>query len=153
MWQKILEAVGRASAFTRSYLADAQPVSLGKGCLTIGFDPEFADQMELVNNTKTHALLQTKLQELGHPNLQVKFIKSEQPIPRAKGRDAAPSASVSDSREATPLASAPTGGNAVPAAPVKKERASEASAQDFKNDPLIQKALEMFKGQIVDVRM
>jgi len=39
------------------------------------------------------------------------------------------------------------------AAPAKKERASEATVQDFKNDPLIQKALEMFKGQIVDVRM
>jgi len=24
--------------------------------------------------------------------------------------------------------------------------------EDFKNDPLIQKALEIFKGQIVDVR-
>jgi len=98
LWQKILEAVGRASAFTRSYLADAQPVSLGKGCLTIGFDPEFADQMELVNNTKTHALLQTKLHELGYPNIQVKFIKSEQPIPRAKSRDSAPSASAADGR-------------------------------------------------------
>jgi hypothetical protein len=30
------------------------------------------------------------------------------------------------------------------AAPLKKE--------DFKNDPLIQKALEIFKGQIADVR-
>jgi DNA polymerase III subunit gamma/tau len=140
LWQKILEAVGRASAFTRSYLADAQPVSIGKGCLTIGFDPEFADQMELVNNTKTHALLQTKLQELGYPNVQVKFIKSEQPIPRARGRDSVPSASAS------------TGGDPVSTAPVKRERASQASSQDFKNDPLIQKALEMFKGQIVDVR-
>jgi DNA polymerase III subunit gamma/tau len=153
LWQKILEAVGRASAFTRSYLADAQPLSLGKGCLTIGFDPEFADQMELVNNTKTHAFLQTKLQELGYPNVQVKFIKSEQPIPRAKSRDTAPPAATSDSRDATPLAPAPTGGNAVSAASAKKERASEATIQDFKNDPLIQKALEMFKGQIVDVRM
>jgi hypothetical protein len=26
------------------------------------------------------------------------------------------------------------------------------SKEDFKNDPLIQKALEIFKGQIVDVR-
>jgi len=26
------------------------------------------------------------------------------------------------------------------------------TAQDFKNDPLIQKALEIFKGQIVEIR-
>lgn len=144
LWQKLLEAVGRASSFTRSYLADAQPVSLAKGVLTIGFDPEFADQMELVNNSKTHALLQTKLQELGHPNVQVKFIKAEQPIPRAK-----PPAVPEGRAPSSPLAAvAPPS----PAAAPKKERA-ELNAEDFKNDPLIQKALEMFKGQIVDVRM
>jgi DNA polymerase III subunit gamma/tau len=143
LWAKILEAVGRASGFTRSYLADAQAISLAKGVLTIGFDPEFADQMELVNNSKTHALLQTKLQELGHSNIQVRFIKAEQTIPRAKPP------------EITPPTPAPSVANATPARPAAadRERATTATAGDFKNDPLIQKALEMFKGQIVDVRL
>jgi DNA polymerase-3 subunit gamma/tau len=145
LWRQLLEAVGRASGFTRSYLADAQPISFVKGVLTIGFDPEFADQMELVNNSKTHALLQTKLQELGHPNSQTKFIKSDQPIPRAKTQPT-PEGRVPEGRDP----SSPTQAASSPPLP-KKERAA-LNVEDFKNDPLIQKALEMFKGQIVDVR-
>jgi DNA polymerase-3 subunit gamma/tau len=163
LWVKLLEGVGRASAFTRSYLADAQPISLVKGVLTIGFDPEFADQMDLVNNSKTHTLLQTKLQELGHPNVQIKFIKSEQPLPRASGRDPATAPSSAQSDVASPAVA----DGKIPPAPAESPvvgrdviadrkapstSAAETNTEDFKNDPLIQKALEMFKGQIVGVR-
>jgi hypothetical protein len=97
--------------------------------------------MELVNNSKTHALLQAKLQELGHANAQIRFLKSEQTLPRATPPPApAP-------QQAPPPPPKPE------SAPAKTERAaSSPNAEDFKNDPLIQKALEMFKGQIVDVR-
>jgi len=130
LWQSVLEAVGRASAFTRSYLVEARPISLVKNVLTLGFDPEFADQMELVNNPKTHALLQTKLQELGHPGVQVKFVAADAPPTSAP-------------QSATP-----------PPAPSKRAKPvpEKVSAEEFKNDPLIQKALEIFKGQIVEVR-
>jgi hypothetical protein len=40
-----------------------------------------------------------------------------------------------------------------PATPAAKEKAPVAfNKNDFKNDPLIQRALEMFKGQIIEVR-
>jgi DNA polymerase III subunit gamma/tau len=148
LWQKILEAVGRTSAFTRSYLIDAHPVSLTKDVLTVGFDPEFGDQMDLVNNSKTHALLQAKLAELGHPNTQVKFIKADSPTPRAAAPVEAPPPPAAPVRPVTQAAPAP-----VSAPPPKKERPAAMSLEDFKNDPLIQKALELFKGQIVDVRI
>src|SRR5947207_1721211 len=83
LWQDLLEAVGRASAFTRSYLLEARALSFEKDVLTIGYDPEFADQMDLANNAKTHSLLQTKLKELGRPNAQIRFIKAESPPLRA----------------------------------------------------------------------
>jgi DNA polymerase-3 subunit gamma/tau len=157
LWQKLIEAVGRASAFTRSYLADAQPISLIKGVLTIGFDPEFADQMDLVNNSKTHTLLQTKLQELGHPNAQIKFIKSEQPLPRAKVQTPPASPPVApkapEGGPSNAAAQAVSGRDAAPSASATKKELTETHTEDFKNDPLIQKALEMFKGQIVGVRM
>jgi DNA polymerase-3 subunit gamma/tau len=146
LWQQLLEAVGRASTFTRSYLSDAHPLSFEKNVLTIGFDPEFADQMELVNNAKTHALLQGKLQELGHANAQARFIKADRPLPRANAPQIVP----------PPPAAAPSpkpepAESVAPAS--KKERpAGPLNLEDFKNDPLIQKALELFKGQIVDVR-
>ena len=144
LWQNVLDAVGRASAFTRSYFVEANPISLVKNVLTVAFDPEFRDRLELVNNQKTHALLQTKLNEFGHPNIQIRFILAEASTPPAAPAPAA-------ERTLTPVAPPP------PAPVVSPPRApkpapTKLGAEDFKNDPLILKALEIFKGQIVEVR-
>lgn len=152
-WQNLLEAVGRASAFTRSYLLEAHPISFAKDVLTIGFDPEFVDQMELVNNSKTHALLQTKLKELGHANAQVKIIKAETPGPRSTQKaeavpivQPAPTKAGAEVKGSQNLVTSIATGRKDKPAPVA------TNAEEFKNDPLIQKALEVFKGQIVEVR-
>ncbi|TAL05308.1 MAG: DNA polymerase III subunit gamma/tau [Verrucomicrobia bacterium] len=150
LWARLVESAGRASPFVRSYLLEAHPVSFAKGVFTIGFDPEFADHLALVDNARNHALLQTKLAELGHPNSQFKFIKAEAPANRA------PVTPVPQPAPAPAAAAAPPAPvkAATPAAPAAKEKTSSVpfSQDDFKNDPLIQKALEVFKGQIVDVR-
>jgi hypothetical protein len=125
-----VEAVSRASPFVRAYFVEAHPVSFVKNVLTIGFDPEFADHLPLVDNSKNHALVQTKLAELGHPHAQVKFIKAEAPAKEAAAPSPPP-----------------------PPAPAKAAPGPVSfNKEDFKNDPLIRKALEVFKGQIVDVR-
>jgi hypothetical protein len=125
----------------RTYFSEAHPVSLAKNVLTIGFDEEFAAHIPLVDNSKNHALIQTKLAELGHPHIQVKFIQAEAP-PQWKNPPPAP-----------PAAPAPPAGKPTPPEPVKtKTDVAPFDKEEFKNDPLIQKALEVFKGQIVDVR-
>ena len=142
LWTQLIEAVGRVSPFTRSYLVDANPVSFVKNVLVIGFDPEFQDHLGLVDNARNHSLLQTKLAELGHANCQIKFIKSEVPLGQVKPVIPAP---------AVPVAAAKPGAAASPAAE-KKTAAVPFNKETFKNDPLIQKALEVFKGQIIEVR-
>jgi DNA polymerase III gamma/tau subunit len=142
LWAKLVEAVGRASPFTRSYLVDAIPVSFEKNILTIGFDTEFEDHLGLVDNARNHTLLQTKLMELGHANTQIRFIKVEAPAgqtPQTAGAMTVPVAAAK---------------SAVPPAPVEREKSAAIpfNKADFKKDPLIQKALEIFKGQIVEVR-
>ncbi len=146
LWAKLIESVGRASPFTRSYLLEAHPVSFAKNVFTIGFDPQNEDHIGLVDNARNHALLQTKLSELGHPNGQFKFIKAEAPARRAAtvAEAAAPAG-------AAAAASAPNAGSPPPPAR-EKSVAAPINQDDFKNDPLIQKALEIFRGQIVDVR-
>ena len=153
LWARLVESVGRASPFARSYLLEAHPVSFAKGVFIIGFDPEFEDHLALVDNGRNHALLQTKLSELGHPNAQFKFIKAEaptgrsvpavetipSPAPEQNPRPSEPSAPPKPPSATTP----PAKGKPVPVA---------FNKDDFKNDPLIQKALEMFRGQIVEVR-
>jgi len=150
LWTRLIESVGRASPFTKSYLVDAQPVSFAKGILTIGFDPEFEDHLGLVDNARNHTLLQTKLAELGHANSQIKFVKMDASAPRL-AQPARAAAMVS----APPPPVAPVPVENPPAAmPATREKPASVAfnKSDFKNDPLIQKALEIFKGQIVEVR-
>ncbi|HTQ49341.1 MAG TPA: DNA polymerase III subunit gamma/tau [Candidatus Acidoferrales bacterium] len=141
-WNKLIEAVGRASPFTRSYLVDANPVSFEGNILTIGFDPEFEDHLGLVDNARNHTLLQTKLMELGHANAQIKFIKMETPAGLATQTSGVTTVPVASAKSATPVV------------PATREKATAVpfNKADFKKDPLIQKALEIFKGQIVEVR-
>ena len=149
LWNNLLEAVGRVSPFTRSYLLEAHPVSFARNVLTIGFDPEFADHLGLVDNAKNHAVIQTKLDELGHHGAMVKFIQAEAP---AKRVGVTPGAAAVPTLASTAPASAASAPKPAATASRKPEPVS-FSKEDFKNDPLIQKALEIFKGQIVDVRV
>jgi hypothetical protein len=147
LWAQLVEAVGRVSPFTRTYLVDAHPVAFANNLFTIGFDPEFADQLGLVDNARNHTLIQTKLAELGHPNSQIKFVKAEAPANRA------PLVAAAQPATAPPKPATPTNAPKPAAAAVKEKSASVPfNKDDFKNDPLIQKALEIFKGQIVEVR-
>jgi len=146
LWSELVESVGRASPFTRSYLLEAHPVSITKTLFTIGFDPEFEDHMSLVDNSKNHALLQNKLAELGRPNLQIKFVKAENPVRTV------PSETLQPKPTPKPVAK-PTTTSTAQSAPAREKPAPiSLNKEDFKKDPLIQKALEIFKGQVVDVR-
>jgi DNA polymerase-3 subunit gamma/tau len=151
LWSQLVEAVTRASRFTGGYLINAHPVSFAKGLFTIGFDPEFEDQMGLVDNARNHTLLQTKLAELGHANSQIKFVKAEAPVGRAPA--AAPLAAPPASPPLAKSVATPASTSKPASAPLKEKPVSVPfNKDDFKNDPLIARALEVFKGQIVEVR-
>jgi DNA polymerase-3 subunit gamma/tau len=149
LWDQVVEAVSRVSPFTRSYLLEAHPVSFANGVFIIGYDPEFSHHLSLVDNSKNHALLQTKFKELGQGEVRVKFIESPEPEGWQRRM-----ATVLNTPE--PAKAAATGNDGAPAAKSdeKKPKTSvePVRIEDFKNDPLIKKALEIFKGQIVDVR-
>jgi DNA polymerase-3 subunit gamma/tau len=151
LWPKLVEAIGRASPFARSYFIEAHPVSFSKNVFTIGFDPEFAEHIAMVDNAKNHALIATKLAELGHPGVQVKIIKAERP-----DGFIAPAPAPVEPEPVTKPATAPAS-NAVPGAvakpaPAAAPKPAQLDPGEFKNDPLIKKALEVFKGTIVEVR-
>lgn len=157
LWTQMLDAVGRASQFIRSQLVEAHPVAFNGKLLTIGFDPEFADHLALVDNSRNHAVLQTKLAELGHPHCQVKFIKAEAPVRAASAESPSPSAA--PAAEPASAATAPrrpepaAALTPIPgAAKADKPQPFVFDKENFKNDPLIKKALEIFKGTIVEAR-
>jgi DNA polymerase III subunit gamma/tau len=148
LWDQVVEAVSRVSPFTRSYLLEAHPVSFANGVFIIGYDPEFSHHLSLVDNSKNHALLQTKLKELGQGEVRVKFIESAEPEGWQRR-----TASILNTPEPAKAAATGNGGTGAKAEDKKPKGPVEpVRIEDFKNDPLIKKALEIFKGQIVDVR-
>ena len=161
LWPKLIDAVGRVSPFTRGYLIDAHPVSFEKNVLVIGYDPEFEDHLGLVDNARNHTLLATKLVEMGYYQAMIKFIKSEAPAgwerklatagPAPAPAPAAPKPAPVNPAKPADAAATPAAAPVAP--PAEKKTAPIAfNKEEFKNDPLIQKALEVFKGTIVDVR-
>jgi hypothetical protein len=154
LWTNLLEAVGRVSQFTRGYLIDAHPVSFEKNVLVIGFDPEFEDHLGLVDNSRNHTILATKLSEMGHPNSMIKFIKAEAPAGWVRTAAAVAPPPTPAAPVAKPAPAPVKSTEAAPAPVAEKKTVSVPfSKEDFKNDPLIQKALEVFKGTIVEVRV
>lgn len=157
LWQNVVEGVGKVSPFARTYLLEAHPVALSKSTFTIGFDPEFADHVGLVDNAKNRTIIQTKLRELDAGDVHVKFVVAPSPEGWARVTPPAP-----PPEEPTPAAPAPARSPA--ASPEEATKAQKlpspqppkaefaASPEDFKNDPLIKEALEIFKATIVEVR-
>jgi DNA polymerase-3 subunit gamma/tau len=153
LWNSLVEAVGRVSLFTRTYLLEAHPISYNRNLLVIGFPAGSEDHLGLVDNARNHTLLQTKLTELGHAGAQVKFVRAEPP--ENQGPTPTPVAGPAPAQTPAPKPQASPGparsaGRA--SAPNEKVPPAPFDKEQFKNDPLIQKALEIFKGQIVEIR-
>ena len=122
-WAYAVEHLGKVTPLAKTYLVGAKPLRHQAGILTIGFDPEFAERREFVDTTRNREILQAKLKEKLHTEISVKFETADSVAPAPK-----------------------------PVAAASKPPVPTANAGDFKNDPLIKKALEIFKGQIVEVR-
>jgi DNA-directed RNA polymerase subunit RPC12/RpoP len=77
LWPRLLDAVHKASKYSHSYLIKARPLSFEKNLLTIGFGPDLANELELMDNPREHTRITTILAELGHTNCRVKFLATE----------------------------------------------------------------------------
>ena len=122
-WAYAVEHLGKVTPLA-TYLIGTQPLSFQAGKLIVGFDPEFADRREFVDTPRNRDILQTKLKEKLHTEIALKF-------------------EIADSVAPSPR----------PVVPLPAERPAKlTSVSDFKNDPLIKQALEIFKGQIVEIR-
>ena len=97
--------------------------------------------MELADNPKFHQTLRQSMEKLGHRDIEVKFVQAERPV----GWDGSPSLVEIEAPAGQEVA-------APDESPKPKPQEGPLDMEEFKKDPLIQKAVEVFKGQIVDVR-
>ncbi|MBI5817577.1 MAG: DNA polymerase III subunit gamma/tau [Verrucomicrobia bacterium] len=147
IWAYVHEHFAQAAPLGREFLNQGRPLSFDGRVFTIGFDPEFKAAMNFLNSPRFRTVLQTKLREfLGH-DVGLHFelaedteLEAQKPeLPASKGAAAA-----------TPAPTAPA--EPPPAVKPSASAPSSRDMKDFRNDPLIKKALEIFRGQIVAVR-
>ena len=150
LWKQLLAAASKASPFMQTYFKRSQPVSFENGIFVIGLS---ADHLALVDNQRNHDMLVNQIKLLGHDDVQFRFVDNPPP------EDSVPESVLE------PIGDLPKVNNSeiVPnddslhksneAKKVKREPQPEKlDPEEFKNDSLIQKALELFKGRIVEVR-
>ena len=144
------------------------PLTWEKGVLTVGFPGSHDAQRVMAESDRTRKTVETKLAELGLPGT-VRFIRIAEtpgdtgavpgPGPGFVGATASTAAAPgSVGTGPAPLATGggvAKGGSGAPGsgARVKSEKVVplKISEAEFKDDPLIKEALELFKGHLVRV--
>ncbi len=130
------ETVAGLPPFARSLFADGTPRAPEGGTLTVAIHGA-AGRLSLADTPANRAAIEARLQSLGHA-LRIRLVAGEAPPAAASAPVPATSPAVA----------------AKPAAPKPPARVAPVALnkEDFKNDPLIQAALEAFKGEIVEIR-
>ena len=137
-WAYAVEHVGKVAPMAKTYLVGARPLGLRGNVIVIGFDPEFAAHREFLDTARNHELLQARLKEKLRIDVTLRFeiAADANPVETVPAEPAVPATP----RPRTTEAPAPPAGG------------GKKGLEDFQNDPLIKKALEIFKGTIVDVK-
>ena len=133
------EKVGKTVALAKGCLLDAQPVAVVGDRVTIGFDPEFAARMEQAGLPRTRAALQKNLDDVLRRPVTVDFkLLAERTAPAEK--------------ESASSRGADSGPTAKPSAAPKAGKPSLQQKQKWFKDPAVQKTMDMFNGDIKEVR-
>lgn len=137
-WKGIVDRVGQVAPLARNYLLDAKPVRVKADVVTIGFDPEFADSRTKIDFPRNVKALEKSLEAALSRTVKVTFsvLNAQDTLPGdtkfvAKKRDVPLEPKVSD--------------------PVKRKQATK-TREEWVDDPAVRKTLEMFNGDIVDIR-
>ncbi|MBT5706478.1 MAG: DNA polymerase III subunit gamma/tau [Verrucomicrobia bacterium] len=143
LWPKVLSYVEAKSPFTHSYLKVAKPLGLNGRSLTIGFPPQAKDSMALLEGGKNKVMLSDALNDSGLEGCQIRFVEAAELSDHFEEQKAAAAAAPPKASRPRSQDSSGAGGASGPVEPEVVDLA------EFRNDPLIKEALEIFKGQIV----
>lgn len=150
-WSQLLAEIGEQSAMLESGLSQAHISKQTSNQFIIGLDPSIASQISLLDTPRNHQIIQKCLAQLGIKNRDIAFIEEphpegiqiiEEPPQEAQFHESPQHVDQPVKRES------PTD----PPPDAQEISPTQLDQDEFKNDPMIQKALEIFKGQIVEVR-
>ncbi len=151
LWPEVISAIAKSNPFIRSYLDKAIPLDTVNHVLRIGFRSEDSDFIGLVDNKKTHTLLADKFKEAGASDLKFRFVIEnsdipESPKPKLPSQEPLPETSPTllEKPASPPQSAEPSPPTPDPTPQVIDEKA-------FKEDPLIQEALKVFRGSLIEI--
>ncbi len=120
LWEKLQTKIPAQKRFLKNLVESTQPLGMEGRNFLIGYAPVQKSTIETLATENNRRLLETLLEEVSGRELTVKFtMKEGLELPLPKETEA--------SRAVTP---------------------KKATAESFKDDPLIREALEIFKGEI-----
>jgi len=151
VWQALLEHLATAETLLRSSLRQCRVEGWARGVLSIAHAPE-----AYLDTARNVAAIQTALQVLTGQSASVRFVVAESlaaaVAPAGAGAAGSPNGGSNPGPRPTATAAVrPTDPKSAeprpkPAAPVLLDK------EEFRNDPRIRQALEVFKGRILEVR-
>ena len=139
-WNDFIDHVGQLAPLARSYLVDAKPVEVKDEQVTIGFIPEFAENMEKINFPRNLKAIHKAMEKVLEKPVTVDFmvLDSADPLPHE----------IPVVKNEPVDLEEPTAQDR----PAEEETKPTRTKQEWLKDPAVQKTLEMFNGDIADIR-
>ncbi len=142
-WSSLVERVSRHAVGVKGALRDSQPVAIDDLHLTIGYAPEFAEEMENFKALRARAALQHVLKSMLHREVSVEFTAAEDlaPLVTAAPEAEAPTAVYEiEASQPETVAEPPDTGE------------PQRSRSYWQQTPEVQQVLNTFNGTISDIR-
>jgi len=133
-WRTVVDKAGTIAVGCKSMLIDARPLSLSGNKVGIGFDPEFADELESMKIPRNRMAVEHAIGGLLKRTVAAEFCLSE-----IVAMDRLASGEKALKKDGTQAAS---GG----------EKGKSKNRRELIDDPAVQKALDVLDGSIMDVR-
>ena len=131
-WHELMDQVGHVAPLAKTYLLDARPCRVDAESVAIGFDPEFAESMDNIDVPRNRSALQKVIGRFLGREIKIQFCLAEV------------SAKAEDKPAKSKRMAQPEESETLPP-PVTAQ-------QKWMREPAVQKALEAFNGQILDIR-
>lgn len=132
-WHGVIDKIGKVASLARGWLMDSRPLEVRQDRVVIGFDPEFAQNMDRLRAPHFAKAVQGVLTQMLKRQVQVEFR-----VLAVDGLVDVPADHTAEEAEVGPEKAA--GG--------KRAR----TRQEWLQDPAVRKTLEAFNGSIVDIR-
>jgi DNA polymerase III subunit gamma/tau len=146
-WQAVVQHATRLVSSLHGPLLDASPVAIDGDTVTIGFDPEFAGEIDNFRSPKARLALKHAIERVLHRDVVVEVAVAEA---AAADLDAIVAAA-SDAPEAPGFALEAPAGDA-PAASAGQGSGTKRARHEWMQDQDVRQVLEAFNGTIIDVR-